>query len=207
MRPSDASEFGAMLTAIAGLYGRDVSPAVTALYWGALQMFDLAAVRQAFDRHVKNPDAGMFMPKPADLIRMLQGSTQDAAFAAWTKVEKAIRRVGGHDDVVFDDALIHAVIDDMGGWVKLCDVKEDELPFRAKEFENRYRGYAQRREVPSYEPVLIGRANTHNAKGGYRLSPPALVGDAETCKQVMRLAQGKADQITWTRPTLMLETA
>ncbi|MFO0207809.1 MAG: DUF6475 domain-containing protein, partial [Betaproteobacteria bacterium] len=113
-----------MLSAVAAVYGREITPEVTAIYWAALAPYDLGAVRQAFDRHVRNPDAGQFLPKPADLIRMLGGTTADSAMQAWAKVEKAIRRVGGHESVVFDDALIHRCIDDMGGWVKVCDTLE-----------------------------------------------------------------------------------
>jgi len=84
-----------MLSAVAAVYGREITPEVTAIYWAALAPYDLAAVRQAFDRHVRNPDAGQFLPKPADLIRMLGGTTADSAMQAWVKVERAIRRVVG----------------------------------------------------------------------------------------------------------------
>ena len=97
LRPTDSDTFGAMLSAVAAVYGREITPEVSAIYWAALAPYDLAAVRQAFDRHVRNPDAGQFLPKPADLIRMLGGTTADSAMQAWAKVERAIRRVGGHD--------------------------------------------------------------------------------------------------------------
>ena len=40
---------------------------------------------------------------------------------AWSKVLNAVRRMGGDATVIFDD-LIHSVIDDMGGWVRLCEM-------------------------------------------------------------------------------------
>lgn len=33
---------------------------------------------------------------------------------AWNKVDKAVRQVGAWTSVMFDDALIHRVISDMG---------------------------------------------------------------------------------------------
>jgi hypothetical protein len=177
-----------MLKAVADVYGRDLTPAVTALYWNAMVAYDIAAVRQALDRHVKNPDTGQFMPKPADLIRMLGGTTQDAALQAWAKVERAIRLVGSWPSVVFDDPLIHAVINDMGGWEKLCRHTSDELIFRGKEFENRYRGFSLRRETPAYPPVLIGRIDTENERLGIP-NDVVLVGDLVACQRVRELGR------------------
>lgn len=176
-----------MLTAVAEVYRpeKPLDASVIAIYWHALEPFDLAAVRKAFDRHVKNPDVGQFMPKPADLIRMLQGSSQDAAFAAWTKVDHAIRQVGTYADVVFDDPIIHRVVQEMGGWIAFGTKTEDEWPFVAKEFENRYRGYRQRSDIPDYPAVLIGIAGAYNRNGGHPLTPPMLIGDAEKASSVV----------------------
>lgn len=196
LRQSDRSAFVEMLTYVGALYGRDVSPGVIDLYWSALAPYDLPAVRQAFDRHVKSPDAGQFMPKPADLIRMLGGTSQDAAMQAWAKVERAVRRVGGHESVVFDDAIIHRCVEDMGGWVKLCATTEEDLPFRARDFQALYRGFAMRREAPPYPAHLIGRFEAQNRMAGQKVAEPVLIGNPHDCHQVLRLSTGNPVQIT-----------
>ena len=197
LQPRDKAGFVGMLTAVAGVYGRDVSPAMIDIYWAALAPYDLAAVRQAFDRHVKSPDAGQYMPKPADLIRMLGGTSADAAMGAWAKVEKAIRRVGGHESVVFDDPLVHRCVDDLGGWPKLCATPEDELPFRARDFQALYRGFAMRREVPAFPARLVGRFEAQNRQAGQRVAPPMLIGDPQACRDVLKLGgEGSTLQIT-----------
>jgi hypothetical protein len=196
LRQSDRSAFVEMLTYVGALYGRDVSPGVIDLYWSALAPYDLPAVRQAFDRHVKSPDAGQFMPKPADLIRMLGGTSQDAAMQAWAKVERAVRRVGGHESVVFDDAIIHRCVEDMGGWVKLCATTEEDLPFRARDFQALYRGFAMRREAPPYPAHLIGRFEAQNRMAGQKVAEPVLIGNPHDCRQVLRLSTGNPVQIT-----------
>jgi hypothetical protein len=173
---ADRPHFAQLLAAVSAVYARDLSPDVVAIYWAALAEFDLAAVRQAMDRHVKNPDSGQFMPKPADLIRMLKGGTQDSAMVAWSVVEWAIRHVGGYEDVVFDDALTMKCIELVGGWIKVCATTEDELPFKAKEFQAFYRGFAMRREVPTPPERLIGRANAHNAAQGLPMNAPLMIG-------------------------------
>jgi hypothetical protein len=175
MQATDRKHFGEMLVAVAAVYGKDMSPAVVAIYFSALAPYDLAAVRQAFDRYVRNPDTGQFMPKPADLIRMIDGGTQDLALIAWTEVERSIRRIGSYADVEFADKRIHCVISDMGGWIRLCETTEESLPFVAKEFQTRYRAYSLRGEVPD-ATELIGRETAENARLGYAKKPPTQIG-------------------------------
>lgn len=185
MQTSDFDRFAELLAGVFELYNREASPFALQVWWEAMRPYDLPAVQLAFSRHVQNPDTGQFPPKPADVIRMLGGTTQDSALRAWAKVDRAVRHVGTYASVAFDDPLIHRVLHDMGGWVGLGLKTEDEWPFVAKEFENRYRGYAMRNERPEYPPVLIGLAEADNARRGLKSDPPRLVGSAERAQQVM----------------------
>lgn len=185
MTQDDYEEFAGMVGAITELYGRAASEFAITIWWGALRQYDLSAVRQAFDRHVRNPDSGQFAPKPADLIRMMGGTTQDSALVAWAKVDRALRVVGTYRSVAFDDALVHRVLTEMGGWTALGAKTEKEWPFVAKEFENRYRGYRMRNERPDYPPVLIGIAEARNSQAGFRSEEPTLIGDQVQAERVM----------------------
>ncbi|WP_025915816.1 DUF6475 domain-containing protein [Herminiimonas sp. CN] len=184
MKQSDFDHFSNMLNAVGDLYGKTPSEWAIGIWWNALQQYDLPAVREALNRHVKNPDNGQYMPKPADVVRMIQGTTTDSALHAWAKVDKAVRQVGTYRDVVFDDAIIHRVMHDMGGWVGFGTKSEDEWPFVAREFENRYRGYKARNEVPEYQPVMTGIAGMHNQKNGFRSEEPMLIGNADMAQRV-----------------------
>lgn len=185
MQQDDFDTFSTMLQAVAEYCGKPLSAGVIAIYWQGLRDLDLDALRHGLNAHVQNPDNGQFMPKIADIRRMLGGTTQDAALVAWAKVDQAIRRIGTYADVVFDDPLVHRVLHDMGGWMALGTKTEDEWPFVAKEFENRYRGYRMRSERPEYPPVLIGIAGAHNRKGNHALQPPILIGDQAKAHAVM----------------------
>lgn len=191
MQTDDFQKFHDGIAGVMGFYGKSVSRFALDVWWTALKKYDLAAIVDAFNRHLANPDTGQFAPKPADIIRMLQGSTQDAALRAWAKVDQAVRRVGTYCDVVFDDPLIHRVILDMGGWISLGTKREDEWPFVAREFENRYRGFHSRGERPQYPPALIGIATAHNNRMGYRSEAPVLIGNEQLAAQVLR---GGTDQ-------------
>jgi hypothetical protein len=198
MTQDDYDEFAGMVSAITELYGKPASEFAIGIWWGALVQYDLAAVRQAFDRHVRNPDSGQFAPKPADLIRMMGGTTQDSALVAWSKVDRALRVVGPYRSVVFDDPLIHRVLAEMGGWTALGTKTEQEWPFVAKEFENRYRGYRMRNERPDYAPVMIGMSDAQNQRAGFGGQPPTLIGDQVLASRVM--AGGTTEPLLAMRP-------
>lgn len=184
MQATDKKRFLTVLTGVADYYGKELSEGVIGLYWQGLQQHDLNAIERALWEHAQSPDSGQFMPKIADLTRILQGRTQDQAAIAWSKVDKAIRHVGTYSDVVFDDPIIHRVVADMGGWIWLGKQTDDEWPFIARRFEQAYRGYKMRGEIPEYQSVLIGEANAYNQKEGYRLAPPRLVGNPQMAERV-----------------------
>lgn len=184
-KQSDYPRFLTVLTGVADYYGKELSEGVISLYWQGLMQYDVEAVEKAMWDHTQNPDNGQFMPKIADLTRAMQGRTQDQAAIAWSKVDAAVRRVGSYQDVVFDDPIIHRVIADMGGWIWFGNQIEDEWPFIAKNFENRYRGYKLRSETPEYQPVLIGMANAQNQQQGFRGNPPILIGNQRAANAVM----------------------
>ena len=186
MRQEHFDEFCELLDTVAEQYSKAMTPSLKMLYWQGLHDIDFEAVREALFRHIRNSDpAGKFMPKISDIIQMSQGSASDSAMSAWAKVDKAVRHKGTYVDVVFDDPVIHRVIHDMGGWISFGQKNEDEWPFVAREFENRYRGFKQRSEVPDYPTQLIGLTNAYNSSRGFKLDPCVLVGNVEKCKQIM----------------------
>lgn len=166
MVDSDKKEFFALVANVYGFYRIECTPFALSVWWEACKPFDFVSVKGAFNRHAVNPDNGQFLPKPADIVKLIGGGSLDGALIAWSKVEKAIRTIGPYQTVVFDDPIIHKVISDMGGWIKFGDFTEEELPFKAKEFENRYRGYRTRGAVENVPTKLIGLTDADRiAKG------------------------------------------
>jgi hypothetical protein len=177
MNTTDFEKFRDLLVNVHSFYGKNVSQFSLDLWWEAMRPFELADVQSAMNRHCVSPDTGQFLPKPADIVKALRGTTANNAAQAWAKVDRAIRRVGSYQSVVFDDPIIHAVLHDMGGWILLGEKTEDEWPFVAREFENRYRGYVLQNSVPEYPKRMIGRAEMHNTAEGHRVQSPVLIGD------------------------------
>lgn len=201
MNQNDAERLAICLTGMAEVYGRELSEAVVALWFKVLDRYRIEAIEDAFQRHVMSPDQGQFMPKPADILRMLDGSSEDAALIAWTKVDKAVRTVGSYQSVAFDDPIIHRVLHDMGGWIGLGTKNEEEWPFVANEFRNRYRGYRGRGAAVDYPNHLIGIVEAENARTGRgdQTVIVVYVGDTATAMDVAQRGSN--------RPLIGLSTA
>lgn len=187
MKRDDFQAFVEALRGISEYYRRDPPGKFTVrLWWESLKGFELETVQKAFVAHVNRSDKeGQFMPSVSSLRQLIEGSVSDNATQAWTKVTKAVGQVGTGATVVFDDALIHRVIDDMGGWIALGQKRTDEWPFLAREFEGRYRAYRQRGDVPIYPPRLLGYFEATNGRNGHESDGPVMIGDVERARAVM----------------------
>lgn len=191
MTETDKGPFFTLMAGVHAFYRQDFSDFAGGVWWMAMKPFDYPAVQDALNRHCVNPDNGQFMPKPADVVRLLQGSSQDGALVAWAKVDRAVRQIGTYSTVVFDDPVIHRVIQDMGGWVGLGNKQEKEWPFVAKEFENRYRGYRTQGGVDEYPRALIGMAEAQNSQNGFKTQPPVLIGNPDKARIVLKNGNDK----------------
>jgi len=187
----DKQRFVKAITALHEYYGKDISSAVMELYWIGLCQHTNEELESAVMRHIANPDTGQWMPKVADLVKMMEGTTQDSAWQAWTKVERGISSAGTYRSVAFDDPIIHLVIDDMGGWIELCQTQAKEIPFIQKRFEQIYRSYKIRGELPPHKPYLIGSAEAQNNMKGYPSDPPKLIGNPELAQRTLQLGSDK----------------
>lgn len=185
MNESDKPKFFGLIGNVYAFYRQDFSEFAGGVWWMAAKPYDFDAVADALNRHCVNPDSGQFMPKPADVVKMLQGSTKDGALVAWSKVDRAVRQVGNWQTVAFDDPIIHAVLQDMGGWIQLGTKEEKGWPFVRNEFENRYRGYRLRNDASEYPRTLIGIGEAQNTTAGFKPDPPILIGNAEKAQQVI----------------------
>lgn len=197
MQENDKVEFRKGMNSIFTLYSKaEPSKNTVGLYFEALRRYSLQEVTEAVNRHVVDPDSGQYLPKPADIVRNIDGNTQTQSELAWTKVDRGIRTVGSHESVCFDDPIIHAVIEDMGGWITLCSVDGKEYPFKHNEFIKRYRGYSVR---PPSQVLsrLVGSTEAGNRKDGYleNIPNPVLIGDRELALSVLESGRSEKRQL------------
>ena len=176
-----------LMKLIAGMfeyYDRKASEVQIKVYIHSLKSYDYSDISRAFNSHIKDPDAGQFMPKVADFIRAMQGTKKSQASVAWSKVDKAIRQLGPYNTIVFDDPIIMQCIDQMGGWESLCETAtEKDLDFKGHEFNRFYEGYLAKGGVTEYPKQLSGIIDKENKAQGIK-SDVLLIGDSESAKSV-----------------------
>lgn len=183
MKPDERQAFGQFLTGALGFWGQSVNAFSLNVWWQACESMAFDQVRDAFTQHALDPDRGQFAPKPADLIRQLQGGHQDRAMGAWSKVYEAIKRAGARQSVVFDDAVIHTAVEDIGGWAAICRSEVDELQWLQKRFIEAY--VAAARSKRTHPAKLMGEHEAENRLRGYDVAPPVLIGDQEKARAVL----------------------
>lgn len=106
------------------------------------------------------------LPMPGQLLEYIHGKPEDMALIALEKVERAFSQAGCYRSVVFDDPLIHAVIQALGGWHNFS-FELDEWAFRRKDFLNTYRAFIGK-DVPT--PLrLAGRTELDPMNRGRRV--------------------------------------
>lgn len=186
MTPADRERFAQLITDALAFYRRDTSRFALDVWWQACQAFDFEQVSKALTAHAMDPEQGRFAPMPADIVKHLQGTRTDRSLIAWGKVLDGMQRVGAYETVCFDEGLIHAVIEDMGGWVKLCRSELTELPHVQRRFTETYRAYAARGAV-QFPPLLPGAHDAGNTLRGYSSAKPVFIGDPQRASEVFRL--------------------
>lgn len=209
MKPQEFAQFSQLITDVLAFYRQDVSAFALQVWWQTCANFELEQVTKALTAHAMDAERGQFAPKPADLTRQLSGTATDRAMLAWGKVHDAMGRVGAYQDVVFDDAVIHAVVEDLGGWVKLCRTELKDMGYLQHRFAESYRAYAGKPDGMTYPSKLIGEGTQANdaalAMRGLKAPSPAVVGDRERARAVYRNGgvEGKT-QITFSNPVQAL---
>jgi hypothetical protein len=174
-----------LLTDALAFYRQDLSTFALNVWWSACERYSIEQVRQALTAHALDPERGHFAPKPADLVRQLSGTATDRAMIAWGKVMGAISSVGAYTDVVFDDPAIHAVVEDLGGWPKVCRGEVSELSYLQHRFTEAYRAYSGRGAF-EFPRMLAGARSPDEmyAKRGLPPPKPAFVGDRQSAQSV-----------------------
>jgi len=195
MNRTELTQFSKLWAGMAEMYGRSVSDAVIAMAYAALEKYDLADIRRAINAHVADPTRGQFLAKPADLILHIDGDPESRSLQAWTKVEGAIKRVGPHQDVVFDDSAVMVAIEDMGGWIALCGMEDTDAPYKRAEFTKRYKGYLNRPPV-RHPSKLIGLSTASNMQRFPNYKPdPILIGNPQQAMLVHESGGERKDNV------------
>lgn len=72
MNKSDEERFAKIMVATCEIYSKELSKTLIDLYFSTLSSHDIKSVADGFNRHIKDPKHGVFMPKPANIIYQIK---------------------------------------------------------------------------------------------------------------------------------------
>lgn len=173
MDSNDRAQFAQALGGIAEVYGKDLTEAGLSVWWNTLSRYGIEQVKRALNQHTMDVERGQFMPKPADIVRQIDGTPDDAALEAWGKVDLALRRYGTGPAWVFDDPKIHYLLQLMGGTAQLATMDERDFGFFREQFCKRYASTGEANGYPAMLP------------GWYSDGSLAMIGDEQKCRAVL----------------------
>ena len=140
----ERERFSNALMATFEIYDKQFSPMVLKVWFAVLKQYSVDDVCRALTEHIKNPDTGQFLPKPADVVRQLDGTKKELnlelefqAQAAWLSIPRAIAGVGAYRVPQFHDPVTTACVSVMR-WKTLCSMTEKEVVWKMKEFVELY---------------------------------------------------------------------
>lgn len=108
---------------------------------------------------------GTFFPRVSKMIEFIEGDIESETELAWLLLKEKMSKEGYYKSVSFpENPVIGAVIEVMGGWCKMFDIKEDEEKWVKREFIKMYPIYKKRGIYPDR---LIGKFEADNLKVGY----------------------------------------
>lgn len=157
MFDADFGPFTALLDATCGLISQGTyTPNATsaAMWFRALKQYPLDAVRAGFDAHVKDPQRGRYVPKPADVIAQIEGTAasdgRPGPEEAWAI---ALRARDEADTVIWTQEIAEA----LGIARPILDLR-DEVGARMafKEAYTRLVEEARRQRMPVNWQVSLG---------------------------------------------------
>jgi len=91
---TDRKRLLATLAAVYAFYEREITELACQFWCEDMAEYPVEAVERAFAAHRRDPERGQFLPKPADIIRHLQGDSTQRAMLAWGEAVECARNGG-----------------------------------------------------------------------------------------------------------------
>lgn len=179
MQKQDKIEFEIYLSGVAEIFDKQLSGIQMDIYFEALKNLTLEEFKRAATYVSKTCK---FFPKPVEFLEQVIPNKDDLASLALIKLEKAIESYGYYQTVIFDDKIIHMVVDAMGDWMTIYNLyydNERDWTFKRKEFISLYKTFLN--NPRPYPERLIGFFETHNADRGFldNIKNPILIGEKQ----------------------------
>ncbi len=195
-------EFNIVFKKIVDYYGSSkLTKEKQELYYLALRDLSKEEFLNGFIRMIRDREYTNF-PSIAEIRKyglwLKEEDVEVRIHIAKEKLKQAIKVFGAYQSVAFDDPNIHAVIDSLGGWVKVCIMKEEELEkFITFEFRKIYKVYLRSsyninsrytglhdKENNNESLIVIGNKNQYLEWSKKNINFPDLLGEDRKIKLI-----------------------
>ena len=168
MQKQDFNRFVSLLNTTAELTGtKPKSEEALAMFFKVLERYEFEQILRAVAAHTEQSN---FFPTPADIVKHIEGTSEEHSLFAWQDVLKAIRKHGRYKSLQFTDPKIHYALSCIGGWARVCNLQEDEEKWVYKEFEKFYRDGEKRKlswNHPDVPALMTGITEIYNSAHGH----------------------------------------
>jgi hypothetical protein len=180
MERADAKRFRDVMFAMAEAFSQQATAFKVEIYYKALADMEIGDIERGCWQIIRTRGTATF-PKVAEIREAVMGDSASKAELAWGSMIKAVRSIGPYRSVVFDDPVIHAVVDREGGWERVCEKTIDEMKWFGKDFPRIYKTFEEAvlNGSMAVPPVLIGIHDGHNQAHGFtdHVREPVAIGD------------------------------
>ncbi|MEW6481881.1 MAG: DUF6475 domain-containing protein [bacterium] len=193
MTKKDLKRFIELMGILAEAFSQEVSKEKIQIYFVALQDLSIDDIEQAVWRLVNTRTTATF-PKVAEIRQAVKGKEEEKSLQAWTKVYEMMGNTGGWQSVIFDDPIIHKVIENMAGsWFRFCEIKTP-TSFLQKEFEKLY-CFFLKMPLNEYPKILLGYFDWNNMQNGYYQEPQHCIDYHQDRKKALSVQGGTIKHI------------
>jgi hypothetical protein len=160
----DDERFLFVMAALGEATGQEPTDFKIKIYAKGLEDMPIEDIEKSAWEIMRNRTLASF-PKIGELREQVNGKKQDLAVLALANLEKGIARIGRYRSAQFEDSIIMACVESMGGWIQVCSYEMREWEFKKKDF------------VRLYEALC--------SNPGRLQAPSRLVGFSEQCNDFM----------------------
>lgn len=194
MNAKDREQAAVMIGALSEAFREKPTAATYMGYEMGLDDLPLDTIKRAVTRAMRECK---FMPSVAEL-RELAGVTSvaDSSVIAWGIFAEARRVHGYYRSVTFDDPVLNATVRGIGGWMRCCEMPDDEFnAYLPKRFQETYRALARNGVSVERGAGLVGFHDAGNLPNGFAAQNPIVIRTGlPTALPARRLVHGKGER-------------
>lgn len=148
------SLFSGMMSMMCEIYNRNQTKALLEGYYLILKRMNDDEFKQAM-MNILEGRVYASMPKPAEILEYSRPNLETIATLALEDLERAIAKGGRNYSLIFDDKVVHSVINALGGWVYVCNMELRDWEFKKKEFPRLYMMHSKRSDHADHVAGLV----------------------------------------------------